>query len=183
MPGTRGFVSVADGEIPPLTLHGGFGLYRGNYTVPLTPNAQRLVALPALHGTALRRDYVAELLWSDSTEARVCGSLRSVLWKLQFAVPELVPNQGGTLRLDPHVDVDIRRTSLRCRHPGGAGGDRQGAAAGSAHRALMRVHIAGGDAREAVMRYRHYEKIAARELGVEPSPLMRSLLGQIPLIT
>lgn len=49
----------------------------------------------------------------------------------------------------------------------------------SAHRALMKAHLAEGNLGEAISRYRKYEKIAARELGVEPSPLMRSLLGQI----
>lgn len=49
----------------------------------------------------------------------------------------------------------------------------------SAHRALMKVHLAEGNLGEAISRYRKYEKIAARDLGVEPSPQMRSLLSQI----
>jgi DNA-binding SARP family transcriptional activator len=49
----------------------------------------------------------------------------------------------------------------------------------SAHRALIRVHLAEGNAGEAVRRYRLYEKLAARELGVAPSPMMRSLLRGI----
>jgi DNA-binding SARP family transcriptional activator len=245
MPGTRGFVSGAAGEVAQLTLLGGFGLRLGIDTPPLPPNLQRLVALLALHDTALPRDYVAGLLWCDSTEARASGSLRSVLWKLQLAVPGLVQNQCGTLRLDPHVDVDIRRVSRLarsivtgcidddmiamalepgfccellpgwydewvqvererhrqlvlhaleslCEHLTAAG--RHGAAIlaalaaidreplrESAHRALVRVHIAEGNAWEAMRRYRHYEEIASRELGIEPSPLMRSLLSQIPI--
>jgi len=224
---------------------GGFGLCRGSDTVPLPPNAQRLVALLALHDTALPRDYVAGLLWCDSTEARASGSLRSVLWKLQLAVPELVRNQNGSLSLAAHVDVDIRRVTrlarsivtgyidedmitglleprcccellpgwydewvlvererhrqlalhaleTLCEHLIAAG--RYGAAIlaalaaidreplrESAHRALIRVHIAEGNACEAILRYRQYEKIAARELGIEPSPLMRALLSQIPI--
>lgn len=49
----------------------------------------------------------------------------------------------------------------------------------SAHRALMKVHLAEGNLGEAMSRYRQYEKIAARDLGVEPSPQMRSLLSEI----
>lgn len=49
----------------------------------------------------------------------------------------------------------------------------------SAHRALMKVHLAEGNLSEAIRRYRHYERIAARDLGIEPSPQMRSLLGPI----
>jgi DNA-binding SARP family transcriptional activator len=49
----------------------------------------------------------------------------------------------------------------------------------SSYRALMKVHIAEGNAVEAIRRYRQYEMIAARELGVGPSVMMRSLLSQI----
>jgi DNA-binding SARP family transcriptional activator len=49
----------------------------------------------------------------------------------------------------------------------------------SAHRALMKVHMAEGNAVEAIRRYRQYEKIAARELGIGPSAMMRALLSQI----
>lgn len=232
----------ADQPYTRLTLLGGFDLRCGDDTVPLPPSAQRLVAMLALHDTALRRDYIAGLLWCDSTEARASGSLRSALWKLQLAVPELIWHQGGNLGLSD-IDIDVRRASrlarsivtgrvdeemiaalleprfscellpgwydewvlvererhrqlalhaleLLCEHLTAAG--RYGAAimAGlaavdreplreSAHRALVRAHLAEGNAWEAIRRYRHYETIAARELGVEPSPLMRSLLSQI----
>jgi DNA-binding SARP family transcriptional activator len=50
----------------------------------------------------------------------------------------------------------------------------------SAHRALIRVHLAEGNASEAIGRYRQYEALAARELGTVPSDLMRSLFAEIP---
>lgn len=226
-----------------LTLLGGFGLYVGEAAVPLAPSPQRLVALIALHDSALHRGYVAGLLWGESTEAHAQGSLRSALWKLQMAMPGLVWITGDTLVLCPDVDVDVRRAaglaralvtgrfdeetvvalleprfcgellpgwydewvvvererhrqlSLHalesvCEHLTSI--RRYGAAvlAGlaavdaeplreSAHRALMKVHLAEGNLGEAMNRYRQYEKIAARDLGVEPSPLMRSLLSEI----
>lgn len=49
----------------------------------------------------------------------------------------------------------------------------------SAHRALIRVHLAEGNAGEAIRRYQRYEQIAARELGVKPSAMMRSLLSEV----
>jgi DNA-binding SARP family transcriptional activator len=49
----------------------------------------------------------------------------------------------------------------------------------SAHRALVRVHLAEGNVWEAIKRYRRYEEIAARDLGVEPSAMMRSLLSGV----
>jgi DNA-binding SARP family transcriptional activator len=52
----------------------------------------------------------------------------------------------------------------------------------SAHRALMKVHLAEGNVGEAIRRYRLYETIAARDLGVAPSTMMRSLLGGIATV-
>lgn len=49
----------------------------------------------------------------------------------------------------------------------------------SAHRALIGVYLAEGNAGEAITRYRLYEEIAARDLGVGPSAMMRSLLSGI----
>jgi DNA-binding SARP family transcriptional activator len=236
-------MSRADQQGARLTLLGGFDLRCGDHPVPLPPSAQRLVAVLALHDTALRRDYIAGLLWCDSTEARASGSLRSALWKLQLALPELIRHQGGNLGLPHDIEIDVRRASqlarsivtgrideemiaalleprfccellpgwydewvlvererhrqltlhaleFLCEHLTAAG--RYGAAilAGlaavdreplreSAHRALVRAHLAEGNTWEAIRRYRHYETIAAQELGVEPSPLMRSLLNQI----
>jgi DNA-binding SARP family transcriptional activator len=43
----------------------------------------------------------------------------------------------------------------------------------------MMVHLAEGNAGEAIRRYRLYEKLAARDLGVAPSAMMRSLLSGI----
>ena len=246
-PGARRSAAVpADQPKPRLTLLGGFSLHFGDDVVQLVPSAQRLVALLALHEAALRRDYVAGLLWGDSTEARANGSLRSALWKLHLARPGVVWNPGGSLGLSPRIDVDVRRATMLarsivtgcfdeeaiialleprfcyellpgwcdewvlvererhrqlslhalealCDHLTATG--RYGAAvlAGlaavdreplreSAHRALVRVHLAEGNAWEALRRYRHYEKIAARDLGVEPSPMMQSMLSQIPTV-
>jgi DNA-binding SARP family transcriptional activator len=52
----------------------------------------------------------------------------------------------------------------------------------SAHRALVKVYLAEGNAAEAIRRYQQYEAIAARDLGVEPSAMMRSLLSKIPTV-
>ena len=231
------------GARPQLTLLGGFGLQLGGIPTPMSRGAQRLIALLALHDTVLSRDYVAGVLWGDSTEARASGSLRSALWKLRAVWPEIVWNRGGRLGLSPRVHVDLRHaTALArsavtgsfaeetiglllepwfgrellpgwyddwvliererhrqlslhaleslCDHLTEAG--RYGAAVlaalaavdleplrESAHRALVRVHLAEGNIPEATRWYRRYEEIAARDLGVEPSSMMRSLLSGI----
>jgi DNA-binding SARP family transcriptional activator len=235
----------ADPSRPRLTLLGGFGLHVDHDSVPLAPSPQRVVALLALHGSALRRCYVAGLLWGDSTEARASGCLRSALWKLRGAGPGVIGTHGDSLALSPDVDVDVKRvTNLAQAVVAGSFGDetlallephfsaellpgwqdewvlgererhrqlslhaleslcehltstgRYGAAvlAGltavgreplreSAHRALMKVHLAEGNAGEAIRRYQQYEAIAARDLGVVPSAMMRSLLSEIATV-
>jgi DNA-binding SARP family transcriptional activator len=232
----------AGSHAPRLTLLGGFSLHVGRDTVALSQAPQRLLALLALHGSALRRGYVAGLLWGDSTEARANGCLRSALWKLRGGGLRVIMAHGDSLALAPDVGVDVelvtslaravvtggfgeetfellepgfsaellpgwhdewvidarerhRQLSLHalellCEHLTRTG--RYGAAvlAGmaavdreplreSAQRALMKVHLAEGNAVEAIRRYRQYEAIAARDLGVGPSPKMRSLLSEI----
>lgn len=228
-----------------LTLLGGFSLHAELGKVPLGSSPQRVVALLALHGSALRRGYVAGLLWGDSTEARASGCLRSALWKLRVSDLGVVRTHGDSLALSPDVDVDVRQVTnlaravivgnfgeetfalvdscysaellpgwhddwvlsarerhrqlilhaleLLCEHLTTAG--RFGAAvlAGltavdreplreSAHRALMKVHLAEGNAGEAIRRYQQYEAIAARDLGVGPSTMMRSLLSKVSTV-
>jgi DNA-binding SARP family transcriptional activator len=227
---------------PRLSLLGGFSLHVGYDRVHLSPAPQRLLALLALHGSALRRGYVAGQLWGNSTEARASGCLRSALWKLRVDGLRVISADGDSLTLSPDVDVDVRQVTdlawavvagsfgeetfallepgfsaellpgwhedwvagarerhrqlslhaleLLCEHLTRTG--RHGAAvlAGlaavdreplreSAHRALIRAHLAEGNTAEAIRRYRQYEAIAARDLGVAPSAMMRSLLGDI----
>jgi DNA-binding SARP family transcriptional activator len=243
-PGTRTSAAAPEGQPGPhLTLLGGFGLHVGDNAVPLAPSPQRLIALLALHQTALGRAYVAGRLWGDSTEAHAHGSLRSALWKLRTARSGVVWVHGDNLELSPNVDVDVRRvTNLSrllvsgcfdeevvtalleprfccellpgwyddwvlvererhrqlslhaleslCEHltatrrygaavlAGLAAIDREPLRE-SAHRALMMVHLAEGNVGEVIRRYRLYEKIAARDLGVAPSAMMHSLLSGI----
>jgi DNA-binding SARP family transcriptional activator len=47
----------------------------------------------------------------------------------------------------------------------------------SAHRTLVRVHLAGGDVAEAVRAYRDFRDVLARELGVAPSEQMEVLMA------
>lgn len=49
----------------------------------------------------------------------------------------------------------------------------------SAHRALIRVHLAEGNHAEALAHYRSFRKLLDDELGLEPSDLMKDLVGTI----
>ena len=49
----------------------------------------------------------------------------------------------------------------------------------SAERTLMRTYLAEGNPGEAIRRHERYRRLVSRELGVGPSPLMRSLVEEI----
>ena len=49
----------------------------------------------------------------------------------------------------------------------------------SAHRAIVRVHLAEGNAAEALRQYEIYRRLAGRELGLGPSPQFRALVSPL----
>jgi DNA-binding SARP family transcriptional activator len=49
----------------------------------------------------------------------------------------------------------------------------------SAHRALIRAHLAEGNRAEAIRQYRLYRRLMRDELGLEPSPDVTALLGSV----
>jgi len=50
----------------------------------------------------------------------------------------------------------------------------------SAHRAIIRIHIAEGNLVEAARRYRDYREFLWAEVGAEPTALMRGLTDELP---
>jgi DNA-binding SARP family transcriptional activator len=50
----------------------------------------------------------------------------------------------------------------------------------SAHRAIIRVHLAEGNIAEAIGHYKGYRRLLLAEVGVEPTTLIRDLLKEIP---
>ena len=52
----------------------------------------------------------------------------------------------------------------------------------SAQRALIRVHLAEGNGGEAIRQYRLYKRLLAEQVGIEPSPLMRELVGDLDAV-
>jgi DNA-binding SARP family transcriptional activator len=51
----------------------------------------------------------------------------------------------------------------------------------SAHRALIKVHIAEGNPAEAVRQYRLYQRLVADELGLRPSAELQQLVDHLPV--
>jgi DNA-binding SARP family transcriptional activator len=202
--------------------------------------AQRVVAFVAVSGRPVRRDYLAGMLWPDSSEGRANGSLRSALWRLQRSAPRVVFGLGSRLALAPNVAVDFHDAVARAHrvlHPVAATdldamqdpSDfaldllpdwyddwlidererlrqlqlhaleaisrhlREGASFGaaveaaqiavafeptreSARRALIAAHLAEGNVDQAIREFIHFRDLLRRELGVEPSPMLRALL-------
>jgi hypothetical protein len=85
-----------------------FELTHGGQAVPISAGAQRVLAFLALNDRPLSRAYVAGVLWPDTSDRRAGGSLRSAIWDLRLADRDLVDAAGGSLRLAPHVGVDLR---------------------------------------------------------------------------
>jgi DNA-binding SARP family transcriptional activator len=92
-----------------LSLVGAFELRSGGRTLTVPPRAQRLLAFVALHERPLLRPYVAGTLWTDASEERAAGSLRSSLWLLHRLSDRLIAATATHVGLGPDIDVDIRR--------------------------------------------------------------------------
>ncbi|MGY1776782.1 BTAD domain-containing putative transcriptional regulator [Geodermatophilus sp. SYSU D00804] len=90
-----------------LRLLDGFELLRGDQAVGLALPPQRVLALLALSGRTLHREYVAETLWGDRDQQRSAASLRSALCRLRD-IPGVVHVNRVHLRLDDLVRVDVR---------------------------------------------------------------------------
>jgi DNA-binding SARP family transcriptional activator len=50
----------------------------------------------------------------------------------------------------------------------------------SAHRTVIRIHLAEGNVAEAVREYESFRALLATEMGVAPTPLMLELMGSFP---
>src|SRR5215471_17781610 len=80
-----------------LTLMRGFELTVNGHHVPLPHSAQRMIAFLALHDRPVRRSFVGQTLYTDSSETRLSGNLRTALWRLRRSGYELVETQGESL--------------------------------------------------------------------------------------
>jgi DNA-binding SARP family transcriptional activator len=205
--------------------------------VRLPAVAQRLVAFVALNERPLERDYVAGMLWLDTSDQRAAGNLRTALWRVQARARGLLETSGHQLRIEPGVRVDLRvaaalarrelagedtasgldafsgdllpdwydedwviiererfrQLRLRaldalCERYARAGRHSQALEAGmlslageplreSAHRALVRMHLAEGNAVEALRQFRLCRRLLHEQLGTEPTQQMIDLVA------
>jgi DNA-binding SARP family transcriptional activator len=103
-------------RLPPaptrLCLLGGFNLIVQDARVDLPIHAQRVLAYLSLVQPTQRahhRTGLADRLWGSVSVERSHASLRTALWRIRRADPQLVRASRETVRLDDSVDVDVRR--------------------------------------------------------------------------
>ncbi len=116
----------------------------------------------------------------DDSEAPLVALARDVLpdWYEDFALFER----------ERHRQLRLRALEVLCEQLTAADRTSEALEAGlaavageplreSAHRALIRVHLATGNAGEAVRVYRLYRRVLLEQIGTEPSPLMEELMA------
>jgi len=106
-----------------VTVHllGGFRFVVNGSPLPLPLGCQRLVAFLSLHDRPVQRTFVAANLWLEKQEERASANLRSALWRLGQLDSPVILAEGGTLALDPSVDVDLRDVQFEAYRLVGSG--------------------------------------------------------------
>lgn len=89
-----------------LCLLGGWRLQSGVHQIRLAPSPQRLLARVGLAGR-MNRTLLAGTLWPEATERHARASLRSTLWRLQRAVPDVVVEDADDLAIVRDVRLDV----------------------------------------------------------------------------
>ena len=79
--------------------------------VPLISSAQRLVAFLALKEQPPGRAHVAGALWPETSTERANANLRSSLWRVHKACPELIIASPQRIVLTPGITVDVRNAA------------------------------------------------------------------------
>jgi glucose-1-phosphate adenylyltransferase len=105
-----------------LNLLGSFGLFRDDIPVIAlnSPRLQSLIAYLALHRDAPQpRQYIAFILWPDSTEAQARTNLRNLIHQLRHALPysgDIFCSDGNIVqwRSDLCLSLDVNEFELAC---------------------------------------------------------------------
>jgi len=98
-----------------LRLLRGFELRHGDEVLSLPMSAQRLAAFLALRDRRVQRVHVAGTLWIDSSEEQARARLRTALWRLGQAGPEIVHRTSTCIGLSPAVPVDSHEIAARAQ--------------------------------------------------------------------
>jgi DNA-binding SARP family transcriptional activator len=97
-----------------VNLLGGFGLRVDGVAVPLRAVQQRVVAVVALRGP-ISRSRLAGTLWPEVVERQALARLRTAIWRVNSAAPEVLSASAEGLALHGGVDVDTHRLAQAAR--------------------------------------------------------------------
>jgi DNA-binding SARP family transcriptional activator len=100
-------MTVTLGQEWHLSLLGAWRLRRGNTAVAVASREQRLLACLGLLGCR-HRSFLAGLLWPRSSETQAAGNLRTSVWCISHAFPQLLRTGADTLELEESVSVDVK---------------------------------------------------------------------------
>jgi DNA-binding SARP family transcriptional activator len=92
---------------PSLALLDGFAVSWRGEDVTLPSGACRLLACLALRRPGSRVQ-LAEMLWPGSDEVHAFGALRTAIWRIQRAAPDLLQTTATAVSLHPSADIDVR---------------------------------------------------------------------------
>jgi DNA-binding SARP family transcriptional activator len=112
--GSRDSSSPEAGRIQVRVL-GRFDLVVGSRSVSVGASCQRLVALLAIRERQLNRVQAAGLLWPDVPAPRANANLRSALWRLQRACPDVVDSTFMDFWLTDGVTIDLESVRAMAR--------------------------------------------------------------------
>ena len=98
-----------------VSLLGTFGISEAGRAAPLSGGSARLVAFLALQRHPVSRSRAAGVLWSETSEDKARGSLRSALWRVRRCVGDLIETGDESLRLSPAVLVDADEFAVSAR--------------------------------------------------------------------
>jgi DNA-binding SARP family transcriptional activator len=97
-------------------LMGGFEVLVSGRPISLPLDAQRLVAFLTLEGRPRSRVYVGGRLWSEGSQERAFGNLRSALWRVRREVDSLLFADSQTVSLVPGVGSDVSEIERVAQH-------------------------------------------------------------------
>jgi DNA-binding SARP family transcriptional activator len=100
---------------PRLRVLGAFQLLVADRPADLPWQAQRVLGLLAVRGSAQARSTVAGTLWADLPQARAQANLRNALWKIRAAGGVVVHATRPAVALDADLVVDLV-DARRCAH-------------------------------------------------------------------
>ncbi len=93
-----------------LQLLDSFKLTVGGCSKALPRHTQRVLAYLAIRQREQPRHALAERLWVDMPHGRSNASLRTALWHIRRADPDLIRTTREEVKLNDHIEVDLHRT-------------------------------------------------------------------------